>query len=386
MIRGGAAITERGIVDDAVIVVEKGRIADIGSGKSSSFSPSAHIVDATGCWLVPGFIDLHLHGGNGSNLATNDASEVLKITRFLASCGTTSFLATLSTGPVERIIESISVVRELIGSQYDGAEIVGIHLEGPYISRERKGAMNPKYIRRPSIDETDRAIDLAAGSIRMVTLAPELEGSLELIRHLADQGIVVSIGHSNATYDEAMVGIDAGITHATHTYNAMSGLHHRESGVVGAVLTSESVTCQLIADLVHVSPAAAQVLIRCKGPSKVAVITDNGFAAGLPDGIYSQTDGRSIFKDNGSCTLENGTLAGSVSLMNQNVRNMVSVLGISLPEAIEMASLTPARVARVDQRKGSLRVGKDADIVIMDDEFEVNQTYVKGRLVYSRGY
>lgn len=382
VIHGGSAVTRNGVIDDAVIVVRKGIIADIGVKGSVRPPSGAKTVDAKGFWITPGFVDIHVHGGGGNSFATSDPDEVIRAARFLASTGTTSLLATVGTGPLEKTQEFISVIADLIGSCRDSAEIVGIHLEGPFVNACRRGAINAQHIRPPSIDETDRTIELSKGSIRVMTLAPEIDGALQVIGHLTGRGIVVSIGHSDAKYDDALAGINAGISHSTHTYNAMSGLHHRKPGVVGAVLTNESVTCELIGDLVHVSPAAAQVLIRCKGSHSVALITDNAFAAGLPDGRYSSPDGRYILKNHAHCTLDDGTLAGSVSPMNMNVRNLVTVLGTPLTEAVEMASLTPARSAGVDDRKGSLCIGKDADIVIMNKRFEVMRTYVAGDLIY----
>ena len=384
IIQGGNVVTESDIIIDALVFVEDGKIESIGSRDSALCYPfEARIIDAAGHWVCPGFVDVHVHGGGGGAF-NGDKEQVRLASRFLASTGTTSFLATIGTLPKEDTFRAIENVVGVMDEGTDGAEIVGLHMEGPFVNPERKGAMNPEFMRRPSIEEADQMMKVSNNKIKLMTIAPEIEGAHELISHLCKIGVVASMGHSNATYQEACGGIAAGIQHITHTYNAMRGLHHREPGGVGAALTQDLVICELIADFVHVAPAAAMVLIRAKGPDRTAIITDSSFAAGLPDGKYSRGDGRYAYVRDGRCTLEDGTLAGSISTMNRSIANLVRGLNISIIDAIKMASLTPARSVGISDAKGSLCPGKDADIVILDENFQVLRTFVRGREVYCK--
>lgn len=383
VIKGGTAVLESELLDNALIIVENDRIAFLGS-KTSPFIPSdAEVIEANGLWVCPGFVDVHVHGAGGDRLGA-DRDANIRIARTLARFGTTSFLAGIGTSSETTTFDAVTVISQLMEEGSGGAEILGIHLEGPYLSLQKKGGMDANYLRLPSVTELNQLIAASGNHIRLVGIAPELKGAIEAITYLRDRGIVVSVAHSNATYEEACAGIWAGITHATHTYNAMTGLHHREPGVLGAILGNDAVTAELIGDLVHVVPAAVLVLLRCKGPDRVTLVTDGVFATGLPDGEYDHGDGRNVIVKNGVCELPDGTLAGSISTMNRNVANLVQKLHVDLAIAVRMASLNPAREIGISNHKGSLKPGKDADLTLLDRDFQVQRTFVRGSEVYRR--
>jgi len=254
-------------------------------------------------------------------------------------------------------------------------------LEGPYINLEKRGAHDAEYVRLPSPDEIKELLEAANCTIKIVTLAPEVNGSKELIKELGRLGIVASLGHSNATYKEAMKAIKLGATHAAHTFNEMRSFHHREPGILGAVLVHDELTAELISDNIHVHPVAMKLLVRTKGTDKVVLVTDAIQAAGMPDGKYKLGKQNVIVKK-GVCRLESGELAGSTLTMDEAVKNAMKSVGIPLRTAIKMATINPAVTISVDKNKGSLEPGKDADIVIIDDEVKVYMTIVKGKVVY----
>jgi len=258
---------------------------------------------------------------------------------------------------------------------------LGVHLEGPYINPEKRGAHDAEYVRLPSLDEIRELLEASNHTIKIVTLAPEVKGSIELITELRKFGIVASVGHSNATYSEVVDAIKHGVTHATHTFNEMGGLHHREPGVVGAVLVQDELTAELISDNIHVHPAAMKLLIRTKGTNKVVLVTDAIQAAGMPDGEY-RVGKKDVIVRNGVCRVESGELAGSTLTMDGAVRNVMKSVGLPLRTAIKMATINPALAINIDKNKGSLEPGKDADIIIIDKEVNVYVTIVKGKIVH----
>ncbi len=375
----GNVLTPREQIGGGSVVVEDGRIAEVSEGKA----PQGRVLDFEGCYVVPGFVDIHVHGGAGEDVMDASDGGLDRLSLFLAAGGVTSFLATTYTDSHERTLKAVREIGEAAKRGTRGARLLGLHMEGPYISMERSGAQNRAHIRLPALDELGQASLEAGGSLRMVTLAPEVDGALEAVRWLASRGIVPAAGHTDATYDEARAGIEDGIRHASHLFNGMRSLHHREPGLVGAALDDERVTVELIADCYHIHPAVLRIVARLKGAGRTALVSDSIAAAGLPDGDYS-LGGMKVAVRHGKSLLESGTLAGSTIRLCDAVRNMVERADAPLREAVEMASTTPARVAGAADRRGSIAPGMDADITVLDRGLSVMLTMVEGRVVYEK--
>jgi N-acetylglucosamine-6-phosphate deacetylase len=365
------------------LIVEDGRISELRRGGARSRSSALELGDR---WLVPGYIDMHVHGGGGAQCNTSDPDEIAAVARFHARHGTTAMLATTVAAPpaeLERALGAVDRCAEPAsrGAPTGGAAILGAHLEGPFLSPARPGAMDPSMFLSPRAGAAERLLASGGTSMRMMTLAPELPGALELIGALADAGAIASIGHSDATYAQARAAVDAGARAATHLFNAMRPFHHREPGVVGAALDLPEVSCEVICDGVHVDPAAFRVVARAKGAAGIRLVTDAIEAAGMPDGSYRLGAAR-VEVSRGVATLpEADSIAGSTLTMDAAVRNAARFLRIEVPEAVALASANPARLLGVQQRKGSLSPGMDADLVVLDEELLACATMVAGRWV-----
>lgn len=347
----------------------------------SSVEGATATLDATGCYVLPGFIDLHVHGGDGHDTMDATAAGLTAMAAFFARHGVTAFLATTMTAPHADILRAVAAVEQWGEQITSGARILGVHVEGPYISPKFPGAQPAAYIRPPSLPEFAEL--MAAGPVRMMTLAPEVTGAVELIAAARQQDVIAVWGHTDATYEVCVQAASLGMTQATHTYNAMSGLHHRKPGVLGATLTIDSIYAQLIADNIHVHPAAMNVLARCKGVEHTVLITDAMRAAGLPEGEYD-LGGQPVTVKDGSCRLADGTLAGSILTMERALANFMAATGLSLAAAWPATSRTPAQSLGLDQHCGSLQPGYQADVVLLDSELQVVATVVGGRIVYLR--
>ena len=380
-IKNGRIITPSKTIEKGVVIFEDEKIIAVGQESDVKMPKNAKIIDASGKIVAPGFIDIHIHGGKGRDIMDASYEAINEIAKFVASHGTTSFVPTTISAPRPNLLSAMEAVKTAMKKGTDGAEVLGVHLEGPYISLEKHGAHNTNYIRRPSVEEFEEIWEACNHAVRIVTLAPEIEGSKLLIQKLRELGTVASIGHSNATYIQAVDAIKQGVRHATHVFGRMSGFDHREPGVVGAVLVHDELTAELICDSIHVHPAAMDLLTRAKGSKKVVLVTDAIRAADMPDGKYGLGKQYIIVKD-GVSRLESGDLAGSTLTMDRAVRNIMKLVGLPLQTAVEMATINPAAVINVDKNKGSLEPGKDADIVIIDDEINVYMTIVKGNIVY----
>ncbi len=333
--------------------------------------------------VVPGFIDEHVHGAAGSDAMDGTMEDLGKIANALASEGTTAFLATTMTQSPENITKALKAVkayREL--SPESGAEILGVHLEGPFISKNFVGAQPIEYVAKPSVEVFKKYQDASGDCVRIVTLAPEVEGSTELIKYLVSQNIVASIGHTNATYADVKKAVEAGATNLTHTYNAMKPLHHREVGTVGSGLLFDELNCECICDGIHVSGPAIQLLHKNKPADKMTLITDAMRAKHMPDGV-SELGGQVVIVKNGEARLENGTLAGSVLKMNNAVKNVMKFLNLPLEEVVKLASQNPAKNLGVFDQMGSIKEGKRADFVILDKDLNVVQTVRNGKVIYT---
>lgn len=364
----------------ATVVLEEGHIAAMGEGLPPP--AGAEVMDLAGLSLVAGFIDLHVHGGGGFSLMTEDAEEIRSYARWVVSKGVTSFLVTLAAASrpqMERWLATVSVLEEEVDG---GAHPLGAHLEGPFLNPKHRGALVPAALRPPDVAELLAYVQTAGGRLKVIVVAPELPGAAEVISVAREQGLVVSMGHTDATYEEAREAISRGVTQATHCFNAMRPFHHRDPGCLGAILASPQVTAELIGDGVHVHPGAMALLLRAKGPLRTMLVTDGVAPSGLGSGTYS-FGGRPIAVKGGVFTLPDGTISGSVATMDQMVRNLVELGLVSLQEASRMASLNAATVLGLDRRKGRVASGYDADLVALDESLEVTMTFAGGQLVYS---
>ncbi len=378
-VRGGRLVDASGERRGAELSVTDGRIVDA----DDRLGETQRYIDVEGAIITPGFIDVHTHGGGGHNLHTTDPEEIRAYARWAPSSGTTSFLAGVVGVPGAMPEEQISAVVEATEVPGPGAEMLGIHLEGPYINVERRGAHDPSWLRMPDERETARLLELSRGHLRLLTIAPELPGAEQMIRTLVDAGITVSIGHTDATYEQARDALSLGISHATHCFNAMRPLLHRAPGPLGAVIEDEGVRGELIGDGVHVHPAVMRALIAALGPERVVVVTDALTAAGLPTGATLEFAGQEARVEGGVARLADGTITGSVLTMAQALRNLVTLAAVPLPQAVGMLSRNPARAAGVDGRKGMLMAGHDADLLIFDDDLTLQAALCKGRVAWA---
>jgi N-acetylglucosamine-6-phosphate deacetylase len=379
VIRGGRIATPSGIVEGMEIAIDGRRIVAVQAERDD---PAAEVIDARGFTIAPGFIDVHVHGGGGYSLLGRDAEQMRAYARWVVQYGVTGFLIG-ATGPTpERFAAQIEAGRAAaVASAPGSAEILGFHFEGPFISLARHGAFDPRSLRVPSVPELDQILDAAGPLARLMTIAPELPGAEAVIRRGVERGMTMSMGHTDATLEQARAGFAWGIRHTTHTFNAMRPLGHRDPGPIAAALTADEVTSELIGDMIHVQPAAAQVLIRCKGARNTVLVTDGIQLAGSADGTFA-FGSRPVAIKGGVARLENGTIAGSITTMDANVRNIVG-LGVPLHEAILMASTNPARVVGADKRKGLIAPGFDADLVSLDEELHVRMTMVRGEVAWT---
>ena len=334
--------------------------------------------------VVPGFIDQHIHGAGGSDAMDGTLEDLKIIATSLAKEGTTAFLATTMTQSPENIENALKAVKEYIALNSDeGSQILGVHLEGPFISKDFAGAQPYEYIATPNVEVFKRYQDASGDNIRLVSLAPEEEGSSELIKYLKDNNIVASIGHSNSKYADVEKAVKAGATNLTHTYNAMKPVHHREVGTVGSAYLFDALACECICDGIHVSGPAIRLLHKNKPNDKFVLITDAMRAKHLPDGV-SELGGQVVIVKNGEARLENGTLAGSVLRMNVAVKNVMNFLNLPLEEVVKYASINPAKNLGVDNLLGSIKEGKRADFVILDKDLNVVKTVRAGKVIYER--
>ena len=333
--------------------------------------------------VVPGFIDKHIHGANNSDAMYPTQKDIANICNTIACEGTTSFLPTTMTQTEENIDLALNNIKEYIESKpTTGTEVLGVHLEGPFIAKAFKGAQVESCIVPCDIDQFKHYQKVSGNTIKQVTLAYEENGK-ELCNYLASEGIVASLGHTNATSAQVVEAADNGVTSATHTYNAMKGLHHRQAGTVGGVFLEDRIYAELIADLVHVCPDAIKVLYRAKGQDKVCLVTDALEAKHLPDGTYN-LGGQEVTVKGKEARLADGTLAGSTLKMNDAIKNVIEVLGISLEKAIDLATINPARNLGVDKTKGSIAIGKDADFAVIDKDLNVYMTVNRGNVIYKK--
>ena len=378
-LRGARLVDADMDLTEGEITIDGAHIEEVGE---KSRTPG-EILDASGLIIMPGFIEVHTHGGGGFELHTTDAEMIRSYARWTVSTGVTSFLTTVVGTPGALPLAQIHAAVEALEGQDQGAEILGLFLEGPYINVERRGAHPPSWLRQPDPEETALLLDVTRGHLRLITLAPELPGAHEMIKTLVAAGVTVSVGHTDATYTQTEEAIALGVTHATHCFNAMRPLLHREPGPIAAIAKAPQVQGELIADGVHVHPEVMRLLVKMLGPQRIVVITDAQAAAGLAIGTKFEFAGQTAEVICGAAYLADGTLTGSILTMRQALCNMLEMTHVSLSEAVGMLTLNPARSARVAERKGRLQVGYDADVLVFDSEFNLQATLCQGRLAYA---
>lgn len=382
LLRGGRVLTPAGMINNGALLIRGHQIVFVGSlSDLPDLSEEYLELDTPDSLIVPGFVDIHIHGVDGAD-AMDGSHEALDVmSRALVRYGTTSFLPTTMTGDRGSLRQAARAVSEAATRGTSGANLLGMHLEGPFISINKKGVQNPEYARLPDIAELEDLIELSGNRVRLVSIAPELPGALRVIERLTSRGITVSVGHSNATFADVMKAVNCGLDHATHTFNGMKGFCHREPGTVGAVLALQQIKAEVIADMIHVDPIAIRVLVAAKGVDRVILISDAIRAVGMPDGEYD-LGGLAVTVTDGEARLQDGTLAGTTLTIIEAIRNMVDRVGVCIEEALQMATINPARSIGCDDRKGSLVVGKDADVTVLSRDLRVQKTIVMGKVVY----
>ena len=372
-------ITEGKRIENGCLQIKDNRIIKISHNKEKGVDFSGEILDAQGLIIAPGLIDLQLNGGFGKDFTT-EPEAIWEVAPKLLRYGVTSFLPTIISSPRENIDHAIDVIRRGPPKGYRGAHMLGLHLEGPVLNPEKKGAHNTIFFQKPS-DTVVKDWHRENG-IRIITLAPELEGALDLIHQLVEQGITVSAGHSNATYEQAKKGIEAGISMGTHLFNAMSPLCHRDPGLVGALLEDSRIKVGVIADGIHVHPKVVSIILKIKGAQNLILVSDAMSALGMPPGEYPQID-EIVYVDKHSARLADGSLAGSTLSMDAALRNMISYSGHSLEEVIPSLTSTPANCIG-EKQTGVISEGNIADLVCLNQDLYPVATIISGEIVWKK--
>ena len=379
-ILAGRAFTPQQEIPDAVILVEGGIITAVGRREEVPIPAGAGRYDARALTVVPGFIDVHIHGAGGHDVMEGTAEALDAVTRTVARHGTTSLVATTVTAGSEQTCRAVTGIAQWMKSSLHRsacrAEVLGIHFEGPFISPARRGVHPLEWIVPPSAEMLRTFVTAADGAARILTLAPELPRANELISAARQAGMIVSMGHTDASYAEAMAAIQHGASHAAHVFNAMRPFEHRETGVIGAVLTSPAVTAELIANGVHVDAAAMRLLLSAKGPGGIILVSDGTAATGMPDGAY-RLGTFDVAVSGGVCRNAEGKLAGSTLTLDRALKNIVA-LDVKLADALAMLTANPARLLRLERRKGALIPGTDADLVLLDTDMQVKGVMTRG--------
>lgn len=377
VITNGRIYTEAQVIEKGYLVVENGKISDIQKG---DYKGHLNQIDVAGKHVLPGFIDIHIHGGYGEDAMDASYDGLNHLAKQLLSEGTTTFLATTMTQSDENIEKALNNIVACYENQTLGeaAEIGGVHLEGPFISEHKVGAQNPKYVQRPTVEKIRHFQEVAKGLIKIITFAPEVKGAHETLNELRDE-IIFSMGHTVATFEEANEAVERGAKHVTHLYNAAKPFEHRNPGVFGAAWTNQGLNTEIIGDGIHSHPAAVDIAYKQKGYTHMYLITDAMRAKGMKDGEYD-LGGQNVIVKGKEARLENGALAGSILKMNEGLYNLIQFTHDSLDHLWRVASLNQAVALNIDKQKGSLSIGKDADIVIVDDHIQVDTTIKAGAI------
>jgi N-acetylglucosamine-6-phosphate deacetylase len=376
-------VGQESVVEPGWVATSDGVITGFGAGAPApALGRGREVIDVDGATVLPGFVDVHVHGAVGHEVMDGDVDALRAMSAFFASHGVTSFLATTWTAPTEETMAALGAVAEAMSTGVPGARILGAHMEGPYLSRAKCGAQDPHAVRPPDLDEARRFLD--TGAVRLITVAPELAGARDLVEVCLDRGVRVSVGHTEASFEQIVDAVSWGARHVTHTFNAMPSLHHRLPGPVGAAMVLPELAAELIADNHHVHPAVLGAFLRAKGADGVVLVTDALRPTGLHDGGEFTIGGREATVEHGVARLRGGTLAGSVLTMDVALRNLMRATGRSLAELWPTASRNGAAAAGVADRTGVIAVGMDADLVVVgDDDVDVRMTVVAGQVVYT---
>ncbi len=380
LIHAALGVTPSAEIADVGILIRENIIEKIGPRSGMTLPAGCREILAKDKTAIPGFVDVHIHGAGGHDVMEGSADALAAVTRTVAKHGTTSLAATTVTASPEDTIRSAKAISKYIAEQHGTgdhrAEILGIHFEGPFISAARRGVHPQEWLRLPSLELLGDLLQAAAGNARIVTIAPELPGAMPCIDAARKAGVVVALGHTDATYEQARAAIARGARHAVHVYNAMRPFSHRDSGVIGAVLTSPGLSAELIADGVHVDEAAIRLLLQAKSAAGVVLVSDGTSATGMPDGTYCLGN-LEVTVSGGVCRNSEGRLAGSTLTLDRALRNIVA-LGTPLKDAVRMLTLNPASLLGIEFKKGALRDGSDADIVLLDEGLHVTDVWTQG--------
>lgn len=388
-IYNGKIITPHRIIDGGCVVIEAGKIVEVSTTDITIDGVEA--IDASGHYIAPGFIDIHVHGGAGHDFMDNDPDGFLEIARLHARFGTTAMMPTTLSSEQQDLLTTLAVYEKAHARNLHGATFVGLHIEGPYFSMQQRGAQDPRFIRDPVVAEYQEIIASSA-HIKRWSAAPELKGALEFGRYLCERGILPSIAHTDAIYEEVLPAFELGFRHATHFYSCMSGVSRRNAkryaGVVESAYLLDAMTVEIIADGVHLPAPLLSLVLKIKGADRTALVTDAMRGTGLPPGpsiLGSLRDGIAVIVEDDVAKLQDrSAFAGSVATMDRLVRNMVNMAGATLEDAVKMASLTPASIIGIHEQKGSIVAGKDADIVIFDKDIHILKTMVSGEVIYTK--
>lgn len=389
ILKNGKIITPYKIIQQGALVVKGNKIDAIYEDENDVDFENAQVVDVNGQYISPGFIDIHVHGGAGADFMDGSVDGFLKIAKLHAKYGTTSMVPTTLTSENEHLIKTLDIYEEAHKINKNGAEFLGLHLEGPYFAMNQRGAQDPKYIRDPDPKEYEEVLK-RADIIARWSAAPERKGALEFGRYLKEKGVLAAIAHTDAVYDEVVEAVENGYSLSTHLYSGMSGVTRknafRYAGVIESSLLMDELDVEIIADGIHLPASLLKLIYKVKGPHKIALITDAMRAAGQSGSesvLGNKETGLKVIVEDGVAKLPDRTaFAGSVATADRLVRNMINMADVPLKDAILMMSTTPARIMRVQDKKGSLSVGKDADIVIFDDDIQIQTTIVGGKIIY----
>ncbi len=389
-IKNGRIITSHRVIENGCIFINDNVITEIGVGDISSKADI--VLDAKGNYISPGFIDIHIHGGGGSDFMDGTVEDFLTIAETHLQYGTTALVPTTLTAEKEDLLHTLDIYKKANAKNKAGAQFMGMHIEGPYFAMSQRGAQDPRYIRKPDKKEYSEIIEKAGDIIARWSAAPEIDGALEFGRYLQAHDILPAIAHTDAVYDEVVNAFENGYTLATHFYSGMSGVSRRNAfrfaGVIESVYLMDEIDVEIIADGVHLPAPLLKLIYKVKGVDRIALITDAMRAAGMGEGesiLGSKKNGLKVIVEDGVAKLpDRSSFAGSVATTDRLIRTMVNVAGISLIEAVRMMTLTPARIMKIDKHKGSLSIGKDADIVIFDDHINIQSAIIGGEILYNK--